>query len=49
MDNPERPATQGTHDEEKQKHNTTCVRYHNTQTNNPPTNNRGLQRFVNTK
>ena len=31
MDNPENPATQGTQDEEK--HNTTCVGHHHTQTN----------------
>jgi hypothetical protein len=35
MNNPEKPATLGTQDEEKQnkKHNTLCVGYHYTQTN----------------
>ena len=34
MDNPEKLATQGTQDDEKQnKNNTICVRYHYTQTN----------------
>ena len=31
MDNPEKPAPQGTHDEEK--HNRICVGHHYTQTN----------------
>jgi hypothetical protein len=33
MDNPEKLATYGTQDEEKQKHSTICVRHHYTQTN----------------
>ena len=33
MDNPEKLATQGTQDEEKQKHSTICVGHQYTQTN----------------
>ena len=32
MDNPEKPETQGTQDEEKQSKNTECVGHHNTRT-----------------
>ena len=36
MDNPDKLATQDTHDEEKQKHKTICAGHHYTQ---PNTNN----------